>query len=50
MTNLSDDPLVRIYRALAHFSLSQQKNLCNVLINLRLPNGQGAEIKRKSAA
>jgi len=32
------------------FPLSQHKNLCNVLINLRLPNGQGAEIKRKSAS
>jgi hypothetical protein len=48
--NLSDDPLVGIYRALAHFPLSQQQNLCNVLANLRLPKGHGAEIKRKSAS
>jgi len=41
------DFLLSIYRALAHFPLSQPRNLCNVLINLHLPKGHGAEIKKK---
>ena len=41
------DFLFSIYRALAHFSLSQTRNLCNVLINLHLAKSHGAEIKKK---